>query len=490
MEKQINNILKIATKLDVSNQSDIASKIDKISENLMNVKTAQYLGVQGMSIRNGRCLQNCYRQKRVTQKNKPVQEIWNDCHNEYLESLSGKNPEFDKYAGNDEIAKFTKFAELEEYVKSNVDELFEIAKNIEDKDTAIKVAKICDEIIKEAQGQGFGQQGFLGRVWEGAKDLVGGQNAATANRAARLIAAIDQAFQSANPVVQSKYLLPNIKQEINELSLLARKNQNNPSYSIIAQTVIALTNSYNHIEELLRNPSPDINAVKTALKEMSLDLSRVQVGQVAEGPSKAPVDFSKAIMQFIEALKNELDPKEANYIEKIWNDIKANTALTPEQASQEFKNSYAVIDAYKKLDAKRKQKAGHKNIDYKKSFQDLITKLMPLNRNLASSIATRANFEINNPNGNLEELYKEIYNSPEVQEEIKKPGQKIYNGKEIIDYFKTGPGSIFKNPKEVLTELHKLNKDFYTELVTKYPKYTKSIAGLNQILPVIAFRYN
>jgi len=56
-----------------------ANVITSYMQRLLNIKTAQYLSIQGYWLRNGRCWANCYRHKRTAETNKPVQEVWSEC---------------------------------------------------------------------------------------------------------------------------------------------------------------------------------------------------------------------------------------------------------------------------------------------------------------------------------------------------------------------------------------------------------------------------
>ena len=96
--KNVKKLAKIASMLD-SFQPEIASEIDKISENYFGLmKEAQYVGVQGYALRNRRCFDNCLRQKRA-KSDKPYEEIWNDCHQEYLKAMSDEGSDtWNKYA--------------------------------------------------------------------------------------------------------------------------------------------------------------------------------------------------------------------------------------------------------------------------------------------------------------------------------------------------------------------------------------------------------
>lgn len=99
MNDKIIKLLKIASKLEGKGFVDSSAQLDRCAESLNLIKKAQYDGVQGYWIRNSRCWQNCYRQKRASNPDSPVQKIWNECHTEYIDSLYGNNEsKWGKYA--------------------------------------------------------------------------------------------------------------------------------------------------------------------------------------------------------------------------------------------------------------------------------------------------------------------------------------------------------------------------------------------------------
>ena len=81
------------------NSRGLKTSASIVKDAIKTVKTAQYVGVQGYWIRNRRCWDNCYRQKRTSSPSKPVQEVWTQCWDEYLESINNPNSGWEKYAG-------------------------------------------------------------------------------------------------------------------------------------------------------------------------------------------------------------------------------------------------------------------------------------------------------------------------------------------------------------------------------------------------------
>jgi len=201
--KELNSI---SENLEKENLISLASKLTDLNKNLLNIKTAQHLGVQGYWIKNTRCWQNCYKQKRA-KTSTPSQKIWEECQEEYSKSLQGKNEEWEKYAEKEDdkivlsnkdslnkIAQKTneylkeklassnnvkedfektmeKFAEEynKKYIKACndiIDFSFELFKS--DKiEESVKVAQIGDSLIKESQ---FG--GWMGNMYNKGRNFV------------------------------------------------------------------------------------------------------------------------------------------------------------------------------------------------------------------------------------------------------------------------------------------------------------------------------
>ncbi len=99
----ISNIIKdvvlTANGRDARGDHSNSSALDKIAEDLSMVKTAQYLGVQGTAVRNGRCWQGCVRSKRA--QGLSPSEAWTDCHEEWLKSIEGDASAWNKHASSD-----------------------------------------------------------------------------------------------------------------------------------------------------------------------------------------------------------------------------------------------------------------------------------------------------------------------------------------------------------------------------------------------------
>lgn len=210
----INNIKKIASianELDKSGNTRIASVLDNINKNILKVVTSQYVGIQGYWIRNRRCWDNCYRQKRA-ETDKPAQEVWTECYKEYIDSINNDKSGWEKYAGEDKNIKTASKDEKDKNIKianiikkkvaenmpipvaiydtyENIErnykeacinsskELIKIASKLNDKgniEASKALTEVSDNILKEAQfwqgvgsmlkGKGFTQGKYLEKV--------------------------------------------------------------------------------------------------------------------------------------------------------------------------------------------------------------------------------------------------------------------------------------------------------------------------------------
>lgn len=105
MDNVIKLLVEAAEALDAQGLRAIADKVDKVASKAFDIKTAQYVGIQGYAIRNSRCWGNCYRQKRTSFPNKSAQQVWTECHKEYVESINNDGSKWDKYAGSESNIK-------------------------------------------------------------------------------------------------------------------------------------------------------------------------------------------------------------------------------------------------------------------------------------------------------------------------------------------------------------------------------------------------
>ena len=112
------NLKDIGDSLEEKGLSKTAGVITATMSNLLNIKTAQYVGPQGYWIRQKRCWDNCYRQKRTTSPEKAAQVVWTECWSEYNEAINNNQSGWEKYAKED--ADLFKYAskEQQEWVKT------------------------------------------------------------------------------------------------------------------------------------------------------------------------------------------------------------------------------------------------------------------------------------------------------------------------------------------------------------------------------------
>lgn len=233
--KQLTNL---ATQLDSLGLLKEANEVDAIAAGF--VKSAQYVGVQGYWIRNSRCWGNCYRQKRATSPSKSAQEVWQECQQEYVDSIDKDSKTWDKYAESGKLVKtavegvFNKqfrtavaakvsagedigsavFATIDAEGRKTQDEfigfasrLASVANTVNDVEIAKQAAYLADEIIKIAGPWDFakGLGGAIGRgvqqVGTGIANGVRNYNAQGA--AAGMSSQLQKAYNQLNTALNS-----------------------------------------------------------------------------------------------------------------------------------------------------------------------------------------------------------------------------------------------------------------------------------------------
>jgi hypothetical protein len=197
-----------------------ASIVTNSMKTLLQVKTSQYVGVQGYYVRNNRCWQNCYRQKRTNEAN--AQKVWFECLEEYQKSINNNGTEWDKYASEEDnnLVKTASKEQKEAYLKEakiilksieekvkkgmgtgesvfitleerehvHVDKIADVAQhltfiadNLNEKgqeELSKKIAEVTMGIIKEADEYGYGgfqSKGNLGGAWQATRGLFSGK---------------------------------------------------------------------------------------------------------------------------------------------------------------------------------------------------------------------------------------------------------------------------------------------------------------------------
>jgi len=99
------NLKSIGDTLEKEGLQKSAEIITNSMQNLYEMKISQYVGVQGYWIRNRRCWDNCYRQKRSSEPDKAAQEVWMDCWAEYQKSINDDKSGWEKYASEEKNIK-------------------------------------------------------------------------------------------------------------------------------------------------------------------------------------------------------------------------------------------------------------------------------------------------------------------------------------------------------------------------------------------------
>jgi hypothetical protein len=123
IEITIRKLAEAADALEGAGLSKEAAVLDKAASTALQFKKAQYLGVQGYWVRNGRCWKNCYRDKRASSPKMPAQRVWEECWEEYKESLHSVDKGSDgwnKYASKEDSGRVPRQKEMEQYFVKNV----------------------------------------------------------------------------------------------------------------------------------------------------------------------------------------------------------------------------------------------------------------------------------------------------------------------------------------------------------------------------------
>lgn len=265
----IEQLAKLANRLDDSNLSHLAGDVDRVMERM--TKVSQYVGTQGYWVRNERCWSNCYRQKRSSNPRKSSQEIWFECQEEYQDSISKANGKWDKYAEGEQLIKTARDVKLSRKFSKELKSRTEKTGNIGDSvfsiiaeqvggpqeemmahaGTILKIAErtkyinpelsqeaftVADEMIKIAQGF---QSPWYQRLWNwtkggwgrGAKDgrilqEVQQRIQRALQEAQKMKAAVTTAPQGMGPQIINDFnsFMANVKAEISGLYGLARRS--------------------------------------------------------------------------------------------------------------------------------------------------------------------------------------------------------------------------------------------------------------------------
>lgn len=251
MKNILERLDKIAGSLETKNLIKTASVVKDSVNSLKNINIAQYVGVQGYWIRNRRCWDNCYRQKRTTNPKTPAQEVWTQCWDEYLEALKDDNSGWEKYASEETKSSNDKNAFKEsaqsflEGVKYNFEEegfslpesiyltieskssenyvklaeatnkLMEVASSLHESgyEEGEKLAEVCSDIMKEAG------------IWDNVKNLGGAALGWIGEKGRQLVGWLSQKINKVNNFIQR---LQQIRVQVS--SLLQKVNQQQKAY--------------------------------------------------------------------------------------------------------------------------------------------------------------------------------------------------------------------------------------------------------------------
>jgi len=287
----------LANNLDAAKLFKAADIVDDVNKQTIRIVQAQYVGSTGYAIRNQRCWSNCYRQKR-TATNKSAQEIWFECHKEYLASFGKDESDWDKYA--DQAVSFVKTAnnkhvwtkednifngmiqkkvslgtslpvavfESIDEIKANLTEdvitasqkmakLAETLHNNNKKDLALQTADLANELLKISQ--------FNANLWNPKNWLQWGKeqfNSWTGNannemmkqRLQRALLAVqnlrtrfpnDMSQLPLNQQQQINQQMAQLQQNISaELNVLGQMSRNSPSAGQIYQQIMVAFNNF------------------------------------------------------------------------------------------------------------------------------------------------------------------------------------------------------------------------------------------------------
>lgn len=159
MDNTLKLLASFSNSLDEKKLESYANRVDKVSFSLGKIVTAQFEGGIGYWIRNSRCWDNCYRQNRTKSPDKPTQEVWQSCWEEYKKSIGNDDSGWEKYAeeNNRSMIKTASKEVIDEQKKIFGDEVSKLVKEGMTIDTAIssveykKQNDILDKMIGQAE---------------------------------------------------------------------------------------------------------------------------------------------------------------------------------------------------------------------------------------------------------------------------------------------------------------------------------------------------
>lgn len=308
------SLASFADSLDKQGFTRVADSVDKTAKQVYEIKTAQYVGIQGYWVRNSRCWQNCYRQKRVANKDMPAQEIWNECHEEYVKSINNPDSSWAKYA-DDSTALVKTASKVEKYdneLLSKSEKLVQIAEYLHNKNQpklAGKAEALSAQIAKEAQFRNMLQRGM-----DWARGQVPGQdpNQAAiralqelASYSANLVGTGQNAIRSGNDIMRNKY-----EQDMAKFQQQAQRRYN--QIANVANNVPSLKPAVQSLGQFLQAP----RGQRMKLLNKFVNNSNQALGEYATQQSQPqqiqPTPGSEEAAQSLEEMANGRNPQE-NY---------------------------------------------------------------------------------------------------------------------------------------------------------------------------------
>ncbi len=314
--KQLTNL---ATQLDSLGLLKEANEVDAIAAGF--VKSAQYVGVQGYWIRNSRCWGNCYRQKRATSPSKSAQEVWQECQQEYVDSIDKDSKTWDKYAESGKLVKtavegvFNKqfrtavaakvsagedigsavFATIDAEGRKTQDEfigfasrLASVANTVNDVEIAKQAAYLADEIIKIAGPWDFakGLGGAIGRgvqqVGNGIANGVRNYNAQGA--AAGMSSQLQKAYNQLNTALNS---WNSAVQQV-QTQLQGFQGSKSPQVAQRAQQAAKLMGQLSTTTKLKQQIDPYVTQLTQIMKGIEPQQAQAPAAPAAGSPAPAP----------------------------------------------------------------------------------------------------------------------------------------------------------------------------------------------------------
>lgn len=369
MTKDNSLILKEASdSLDKRGLHKIADHVDDVLGSYSKIKVAQFVGIQGYAVRNSRCWGNCYRQKRAKKQELSAQEVWEECWEEYKESINNPESGWEKYASKDD--NFKKFASdhkktiskivdnfKKHYERSleegyNHGESFVIASNeivndVTDRlldnaeklsmisvklneeglnEEAAKLSGVANSFIKEAQFSGTGRGGFMGigKAWDAVKNRF--RSGFSADKATRwldnLRVVLNKAFKAGltarknnDPASRNQYvqLAQNLQDAIgNQLGSLKQVLNNDPNAQPVFDSLMKIQNTGVGHGRLgaIREALNAIQQYKVYLSQVKQKEKQDQAGQQqssGQQSSESEQQQSSNQYDFVNVIKNNLD---------------------------------------------------------------------------------------------------------------------------------------------------------------------------------------